>query len=169
MTQPASESGADKTSFRAEGKILTVERTFNAPRQVVFGAFTDADRLAQWWGPRGWQTTSYKMEFRPGGQWHYCMRGPDGMESWGLSTYQEIVEPERIVYTDVFSDESGKPTEGMPTMTIVMEFTERDGATTITSRSEFASPADLDAIMGMGMKEGLTETWDRLEEYVTAA
>ncbi len=162
-------SGTEKTIFTVDGLMLTVERTFDAPRESVFKAFTEPDRIAQWWGPRGWSTTNYRMEVQPGGVWHYCMRGPDGMESWGIATYDEIVEPERIVYTDNFSDAEGNISENMPGMRITMEFHDLNGKTRLVSRSEFASAEALQSVMEMGTKQGLTETWDRLEEFVQAA
>jgi uncharacterized protein YndB with AHSA1/START domain len=147
---------------------LTFERVFDAPRALVWKAFTEADRLAQWWGPRGWQNTTYTLDATPGGTWHYCMRGPDGMESWGKAIYREVVEPERLVYLDVFSNAEGGVVEGMPTMVITVEFAERDGKTVVTSRTDFASDADLQSVLDMGAVQGFTETWDRLAEYLAA-
>jgi uncharacterized protein YndB with AHSA1/START domain len=168
MAERTIDSGSEKTKFTSDGRMLRVERTFDAPRELVFKAFTEPDRIAQWWGPRGWQTTNYRMDVRPGGQWHYCMRGPDGMESWGIATYREIVEPERIVYVDSFSDAEGNVSENMPSMLISMEFLDDSGRTRLLSHTEFASPEALQSVIDMGMVEGLTETWDRLEEYLAA-
>ena len=145
---------------------LVMTRVFDAPRELVWKAWTEPERLAQWWGPRGWTTTNYAMDVRPGGVWHYCMRGPDGGEAWGKAVYREIVEPERLVYIDSFSDAEGNAEDGMPQMVVTVEFTERDGRTTITSRGQFASAADLEAVLAMGVEQGMTETWDRLEEYL---
>ncbi|OAH63138.1 hypothetical protein AWH49_07320 [Domibacillus aminovorans] len=90
-----------------EGQVLVMERIFNAPRGLVFKAFSEPERLASWWGPRGWQTENRKFEFKPNGVWHYCMRCIDenqgefyGQESWGKAVYHEIIVPEKIVYTD---------------------------------------------------------------------
>jgi uncharacterized protein YndB with AHSA1/START domain len=74
-----------------------------------------------------------------------------------------------IVYTDIFSDEEGNAVEGMPEMLITVEFTEHQGKTTLTTHAKFASIADLESILDMGMVEGLTGTWDRLEEYLVKA
>jgi uncharacterized protein YndB with AHSA1/START domain len=166
--QARGSTGSEKTLFTTDGTLLTVERTFDAPRELVFKAFTEPDRVAQWWGPRGWDTTNYRMDVQPGGTWHYCMRGPDGMESWGIATYHEIIEPERIVYMDNFSDADGNIAENMPGMLITMEFHDQGGRTRLVSRTEFASPDTLQSILDMGMQQGLTETWDRLEEYLAA-
>ena len=73
-------------------------REFDAPRALVFSAWTDAKHLAQWWGPNGFTTTTYTFDFRPGGIWRFVMHGPDGRDYQNLITFEEIVPPERIVY-----------------------------------------------------------------------
>lgn len=147
---------------------LVMSRVFDAPRDVVFRAFATAEALAQWWGPRGWTLSANNLDFRPGGTWHYCMRGPDGEESWGLSTYSEILQGERIVHTDAFSNAEGTVAEGMPQMQITIEFTDEDGRTRVTSRTEFPSRDGLKQVLDMGVVQGATETWDRLEEYLAS-
>ncbi|MGG4093680.1 SRPBCC domain-containing protein [Paenibacillus lautus] len=160
---------------RVEGEVLVLERVFNAPRELVFKVFTDGEHLKQWWGPRGWEVTVSNMDFRPGGSWHYCMKCLDknqgdfyGMESWGKSVYQEIEEPEKIVYIDYFSDAEGNIAEGMPATTVTMSFEEQDGKTKLISRAVYDSPEALKTVLDMGMEEGITQTWDRLEEYLAA-
>src|SRR3982750_3642882 len=86
---------------------ITFEREFAAPRALVFKAWTDPRALEHWFGPAGWTLPVCEVDLRPGGVWRYCMRGPKGEESWGRATYREIVEPERLVYTDSFSDAAG--------------------------------------------------------------
>ena len=152
-----------------DAKLLFVERLFDAPRELVFKAWSEAERLSQWWGPRGWTVPYCKVDFRPGGVWHYCMEGPGGMQSWGKAVYNEIVVPERIVYTDTFSDEAGNQAPGMPVMVITVEFIDEGGKTRVVSRGEFASREDLESLIQMGLIQGLTETWDRLEEYLAQA
>jgi uncharacterized protein YndB with AHSA1/START domain len=97
------------------------------------------------------------------------MRGPDAAESWGKATYREVVAPERIVYVDVFSDADGNAAPGMPEVIVTVEFAEVDGGSKITSTSEFATKGDLESLLEMGVVEGITETWDRLEEYLALA
>jgi uncharacterized protein YndB with AHSA1/START domain len=147
---------------------LVMTRVFDAPRDLVFRAFSTAEALAQWWGPRGWSLSVNNLDFRPGGSWHYCMAGPDGAESWGLSTYREIVEGELIVYTDAFSNAEGTVAEGMPQMRITVAFADEDGKTRVTSTTEFASAEELKQVLDMGVVEGATETWDRLEEFLAS-
>ncbi|KQX46713.1 SRPBCC domain-containing protein [Paenibacillus sp. Root444D2] len=158
---------------KVEGQELILERVFNAPRELVFKAFSEAEHLKHWWGPRGWTLTVCNVDFRPGGIWHYCMKCIDqnqgdfyGYESWGKAVYDEIVEAEKIVYVDYFSDAEGNETEGMPSSQTTMTFVEHEGKTKLISRSKYASPEALKTVMEMGMEQGITETWDRLSEHL---
>lgn len=157
------------TRVDRETSQFFVERVFAAPYELVFNAFTQAEHLKHWWGPRGWTLTHCDLDFRVGGIWHYCMTGPNGEESWGKAVYNEIHAPDYFVYEDYFSDAQGNVADGMPGMNIRNEFHALpDGGTKVVSVSQFASVEDIDKVLGFGMVQGLTETWDRLEEYVTA-
>jgi uncharacterized protein YndB with AHSA1/START domain len=156
-----------------EGRVLVIERVVNAPRSLVFQAFSDPEHLANWWGPRGWQTENRKFEFKPGGIWHYCMRCTDkkqgdfyGQESWGKAVYHEIIAPEKIVYTDIFADEEGQPVEGMPEIKITLNFIDEEGKTKIITRSEFASAEDLQRIVDMGAVQGFSSQFERLDDFL---
>src|SRR5262245_42261840 len=157
------------TTARPSEREFVMERIFDAPRTLVFKAFSTCEQIAHWWGPKGWTLPECQMDFRPGGVWLYCMRGPGGERSCGKAVYQEIVEPERIVYVDAFADAEGNVIKEMPEMLITVIFTDHDGKTKLTNRAQFASAADLDRILGMGMSEGLTETLDHLEAYLANA
>lgn len=161
ISDEATKVWADK-----EEATLVMEREFNAPVDLVWKAFTEPDRIEQWWGPRDWHTKNTRMDVRPGGTWHYCMTGPAGEESWGLATYQEIVDRQRIVYEDAFSDASGAKSPGMPVMVITMQFTESNGKTTVRSSTRFDSPEALQSVLDMGVVAGASQTWDRLAEFV---
>ena len=150
-------------------RTIVITRTFDAPRDRVFRAYTDPQELARWWGPEGWRTETVAHDLRPGGSWRYVMRGPGGMESWNISTYHEVTPPARFVYSDAFSDAEGNLIEGMPTMTIINEFSEQDGKTTVTSTTQFASEEDMRKIVAMGAAEGITQTWERLAAYLGGA
>lgn len=86
---------------------LLISRDFNAPRDLIFKAYTEADHLAKWWGPKGFTWVSCTLDLRPGGAFHYCMRSPNGGDMWGKFVYREIVAPERLVFTSSFSDPTG--------------------------------------------------------------
>lgn len=162
----SSTTQANRTQITTRGTDFIMERIFDAPRELLFQVWSDPKHLQQWWGPKHWTLPVCKLDFRPGGTWHYGMLGPDGMESWGLATYHEIVAPERIVYTDAFSDAQGNVQEGMPLMVITVEFIDLGGKTKLRETTAFASVADLEQAVAMGMSEGATQMWDRLGEYV---
>lgn len=153
--------------------VLVLERVFNAPRELVFKMFKEAEHLKRWWGPRGWELPVCTVDFRPGGVWHYCMKCVDenqgqffGMESWGKAIYKEIVDGEKIVYTDFFSDAEGGSNEALPSTFVTMEFIDEGGRTKLVSRGEYVSAEALKTVMDMGMLQGITETWNRLEEHL---
>lgn len=166
----------DKMKSRVEGeRVLVLERVFDAPRALVFAMYSQAEHLQNWWGPRGWELPVCEVDFRPGGVWHYCMKCVDkaqgdfyGMESWGKAVYEEIVDPERIVYTDSFSDAGGNTNEEMPSTKVTVTFVELGAQTRLISRAEYVTPEALKKVMDMGMLEGITQTWDRLEEQLGA-
>ena len=89
--------------------MLVITRVFDAPWRLAFKAWTDPEQVVRWWGPKAFTTPFCKIDLRPGGVFHYCMRSPEGRDFWGKGIYREIVEPERIVFTDFFADEEGTP------------------------------------------------------------
>jgi uncharacterized protein YndB with AHSA1/START domain len=88
---------------------FVISRVFDAPRELVWKAFTEPERMKEWWGPKGFSVISWKMDFRPGGGYLYGMRAPDGSAMWGKFVFREIVPPERMVFINSFSDEAGAP------------------------------------------------------------
>lgn len=94
-------------SARPAGAELVVSRVFSAPRGLVFRMFAEAERLARWWGPRGYSMDVVRFEFRPGGTCHFRLAGADGHEMWARFHYREIVEPARLVFVSTFSDPAG--------------------------------------------------------------
>lgn len=87
-----------------------ITRTFNAPRDVVWKAWTTPELFAKWFGPKGFSSTVKTMDFRPGGILHTCLKSPDGMEMWGKFVYREITPPSRLVWEHSFSDAAGNIT-----------------------------------------------------------
>ncbi len=164
----------DDTKFTKDRatKSLKMERVFDAPRSRIWQAFT-TDEVNQWWGPRGWKTTSKHMDFTPGGYWHYGMKCVDesqgewfGQESWGKAEYLEIDEPNKFVYKDYFADADGRVNEEMPATTTTMEFIEEAGKTRIISTTVFEDEEGYDKVIAMGVEQGSAETWDRLSEHL---
>lgn len=161
---------------RSDQKIETTEteliltRTFDAPRELVFAAYSSCEHLKNWFGPRSWPLAECTIDFRVGGVWHYCLRGPnEGDESWGKAVYDEIVEPGLIVYTDAFADADGNINESMPTTTSRVELIDVDGRTRLVMRAEYPTSDALQQVLDMGMVDGITETLDRLVEHLATA
>ena len=88
-------------------KPFEISRVFDAPRERVWQAWTEPEHMKKWWGPKGFTVTHLKMDLRPGGMTHYCLRGPDGGERWGRAVYREVRKPERLVWVNSFSDPKG--------------------------------------------------------------
>jgi uncharacterized protein YndB with AHSA1/START domain len=148
----------------------------DAPRELVWKAWTERDRMMRWFGPKGFTMTAADLDFRPGGVFHYCLRGPDGREMWGKFVYREIVPPERIVLVNSFSDANGGLTRHpmSPTwpreMLTTTTFAEQAGRTTVTIRwsplnATEAERQTFDASHA-GMRTGWTGTFDQLAEYL---
>ena len=88
-------------------KPFEITRVVDAPRDRVWKAWTEAERLKQWWGPKGFKVHTCKVDLRPGGVFHYGMTTPEGKDMWGRFTYREIKAPERLVFIVSFSDPKG--------------------------------------------------------------
>jgi uncharacterized protein YndB with AHSA1/START domain len=170
---------AASTSSHAGETDFTLSRVFNAPRELVWKAWTDPERLKHWWGPKGFTWVSGTLDLRPGGLFHYCMRSPDGSEMWGKFRYHEIAAPERLVFIVSFSDAEGGtirhpmsptwPLEVQNTMTL----SEQRGRTTLTLTGlpHNASEAERHTFRKghAGMQQGFKGTLDRLEAYLAEA
>ncbi|WP_242527330.1 SRPBCC domain-containing protein [Ktedonosporobacter rubrisoli] len=143
-----------------------MERHFAAPRTLVFEAFTRAEHLKRWWAPRPYTIPTCTIDLRPGGIWHYSVRGPSGQEHWARSVYREIVPPEKLVYTSTFADEHANPLEGVPEHLTTITFAEEAGKTKVTACFQFSSAEALAVALDMGMQQGMNVTWDYLIEYI---
>jgi uncharacterized protein YndB with AHSA1/START domain len=127
---------------------------------------TEPEHVARWWGPYGYTIPVCKIDLRPGGIWHYCMRSPKGHEHWVKCVYREIVKSERIVYTSTFADEDANQIAGIPEQLGTMIFTEHEGKMKLITRIQFDSVEDLKTTLEMGMAEGLTVTLNQLADYL---
>ena len=149
-------------ALAAEREIF-ITRVFDAPREIVWNAWTDPKQVVQWWGPRGFTTTIHEMEVRPGGTWIHTMHGPDGTNYPNKGVFLEVVKHERIVY----SNAGGK--EGAPGMNFTATWTfEADGEQTrVTIRMVFDSAQEREHVVKeFGAIEGGKQTLQRLGEYL---
>jgi uncharacterized protein YndB with AHSA1/START domain len=156
----AAKNSLDLTS---DPRSIIGVREFDAPRDLVFSAWTDPKHLAQWWGPNGFTTTTHSFDFRAGGTWRFVMHGPDGRDYQNLITFEEVVRPERITYRH------GGAVDGEPVQfktTVVFE--DLGGRTRIIWRGDFPSAAERDRLIKeYGAAEGLVQTMARLDDYVS--
>jgi uncharacterized protein YndB with AHSA1/START domain len=140
-------------------------REFDAPRDLVFAAWTDPKHLAQWWGPNGFTTTTKAFDFRPGGVWRYVMHGPDGRDYQNRITFEKIVRPERIVYCHGGGDDV-EPVQFR--QTVIFEDL-GGGRTRLTWRGDFASATERDRVIkDHRADQGLVQTMARLAEHIAA-
>jgi uncharacterized protein YndB with AHSA1/START domain len=147
----------DRAPADTSDREIVVTRVFDAPRSLVFKAWTDPKHLAQWYGPNGFSITTYEMEFKPGGIWRFVMHGPDGRDYQNKVVYVEIAEPERLIYDHV----SG------PQFRMTVTFADDGGRTKLTAQMLFESVALRDkTVKEFGAIEGLKQTIGRLGEYV---
>ncbi len=133
---------------------LVLTRVFNAPRRLVFDAWTKAEHVSRWFAPRPLTMPSCEVDFRPGGVFRFVMREPEGTEYPFEGTFREIVASERIVF-------AGTIHEGNATVTTIT-FVEHDGKTTLTMRQTFS----FESAATRGSKQGWTMTLDQLGEHV---
>jgi uncharacterized protein YndB with AHSA1/START domain len=150
------------TTIYSEGGDLTYERTFDAPRDLVWKAFTDPTIVPRWWGPHTSSTTVVEMDVRPGGAWRYDSRAPDRDVVTFYGEYLEVTPPERIRWTFMFDIDGVGPQGGPETFV----FVEHDGRTTVTATSHMGTSEVIDAALATGMTKGAIETWDRLAKLL---
>jgi uncharacterized protein YndB with AHSA1/START domain len=159
-----------------DSKEFTISRTFNAPRDLVWKAWSDPASFGQWWGPKGCKIDVAKFEFRPGGLFHYGMKMPDGQIWWGRFVYRDISKPERIVFVNSFSDAAGGITRAPFSAAWPLEilnnltFTEQGGKTTLALRGGPINPTDDERAtfegMFASMQQGFGGTFDQLGEFL---
>jgi uncharacterized protein YndB with AHSA1/START domain len=143
---------------------VVIMREFDAPRALVFAAWSNAEHLKHWFAPKGFTIPVCEIDFRPGGAVTLCMRSPDGEDFWSKGTFREIVVPERIVLESALLDDEGKPRFEDRN---IVSFTERDGKTLVIVTASVTKLYDPTAASALdGMEQGWRETLDRLEPYL---
>jgi len=139
---------------------IVMTRVFDAPRRLVFEAWTNPKHLPHWMlGPEGWTMPVCEIDLRPGGAWHFVWRRSDGTEMEMLGIYREIKPPERLVNTESWGGD-------WPETINTLVLTEEDGKTTMTCTVLYPSKEARDNALGTGMKEGWSQSYDRLDDYL---
>jgi uncharacterized protein YndB with AHSA1/START domain len=152
---------------------MVVTRVFDAPRELVWKAWTDPKYVMQWWGPKGFSCPACEIDFRVGGKFLYCMRMPDGQEGWNAGEYHEIVLHEKIVYSMYFSDSKGNKVEPEEYGT---EHEAIDDARDVIlfedlgndqTKLTFIGNEPMESAKNSGQLEGMNQVLDKVAEVVT--
>jgi len=161
-------SGVERNNSMAdeEKRELTFTRIFDAPRQLVFKAFSDPEQLRQWWGPQGWSMPVCMIDFRPGGDWSYCIRNPSGEKHWVRARYHKIVPTQEIAFSDVMVDSQGKVIGGLPEKHETVTFEDLGSQTRVTMHVRLDSLVDYEKLLAMGFLRGFNETLSNLEHFL---
>ena len=141
---------------------IVLTRTFDAPRRLVFDAFTKPLLLKRWFGPRGWSLVVCEVDLRVGSGFRFVLRGPDGRDMGMSGVYREIEPPERSVHTESFDDYPGESV-------VTAVWVEEGDKTTLTATVLYASQEVRDAVIKSGMEHGAGESYDKLAELLEAS
>ncbi len=153
-------TGTLKVTTPSEREIV-LTRTFDAPRELVWDAFSKPELLKRWFGPRGWSLVVCEVDLKVGGGFRFVMRDADGREVGMRGAYRQLVPPERSVHIETFDDYPG---ESQVTTVLV----EQDGKTTLTATVLYASKEVRDLVIKSGMEHGAAESYEKLAELLAA-
>jgi uncharacterized protein YndB with AHSA1/START domain len=160
---------SENMNSKITGNELVITRIFDAPRELLWKAWTDPDMVTKWWGPKDFTAPVCKLDLRVGGKYHCCMRAPDGKDYWSTGVYLEIIENERLICTDSFADENGNivpashygMTGDFPlVLEVTITFEDIDGKTKMTLKHK-GMPADEHGNMA---SQGWKQSFDKLAE-----
>lgn len=150
---------------------IVITREFNAPRQLVWEAFTKAEHVRNWWGLRSSENHITEIDLRPGGTWRFGQRDADGREVIFGGEYREIDAPARVVYTERWLNmpaELGGGPEGSENSVLTATFDEHDGRTTVTTVCTYPSKEVRDMVVESSMEKGAQESYDRIDDILAA-
>lgn len=157
------------TTPDTEALTLTVVTELAAPPARVWQLWVDPRQLEQWWGPPTWPSTFEQHDFWAGGSSRYFMTGPEGQKARGWWTFVAADEPRSLEFEDGFSDESGTPSQDMPTMRITVDIAELPTGSRMTVTTYFASAGDMEQLVTMGMAEGMTGAMGQMDAILAAS
>lgn len=150
-------------------KRIVIERRFSAGVDKVWQAWTTAELLVRWWGPKTWPASSASFDFRPGGHWHYYMTGPDGTQAWGWIDYLTIKRLESFEANDYFSDAQGNKSTEAPFSRWLVDFkSPAPGLTLVIVTLNFETVEGLNKMLEMGFEAGFGSALENLEELLAA-
>ena len=155
-------------SVDKENKQIHVERTFAAPVENVWAAWTQPELLDLWWAPKPWKTETKSMDFREGGTWLYSMVGPDSSRHWCRADYKSIEIQKSFSALDAFCDEEGNVNTTFPRSLWNNTFLPKEDTTVVNIVIQYEKLEDIESIIQMGFKEGFTMAMENLDEYFEA-
>lgn len=150
-------------------KQILIEREFDAPRELVYKAYTTPELVKRWWHAKRGQVTLVEIDLRVGGRWRYVMVTPDGTEVGFHGEYREVARNERLVTTEVFEGLPQGVSEDDAATLNTATFADKDGRTTLTILVEAPSKTARDAIIESGMEDGLQDALELLEQVALSA
>src|SRR5947209_469958 len=153
-------TGTLKVTTPSDREIV-LTRVFDAPRRLVFDAFSKPELLKRWFGPRGWSLDFCEVDFRVGGGFRFVLVGPVGKRMGTRGVYRELAPPQRSVRMESFDDDPGESQ-------VTAVFTEHDGKTTLTATILYPSQQVRDIVIQSGMEHGAAESYDKLAELLAA-
>ena len=148
-------------------KQMIVEREFKGPLDLIWRAWTEAELLDKWWAPKPWKTVTKHMDFREGGYWLYCMKGPnEGERHWGKANYLKIRVEDFFDAKDIFCDEDGNENKELPGTGWHVMFTQIKTGTKVKVITSFSSIEAMKQLIEMGVKEGTKMCHNNLDELL---
>ncbi|MHA7129306.1 SRPBCC family protein [Algoriphagus namhaensis] len=149
-----------------EKNTITVKREFAADRQLVWDCYTKSELLDQWFSPKPFTTKTKSMDFSEGGHWHYAMIDPEGQEYWGWTEYTKIKPIDFYETLDAFSDSEGNLNTDLPRAEWHVKFLDKGENALVETTVTYKSLADLETVINMGMKDGMTSTLEKLDDLL---
>ncbi len=147
-------------------KDLTFTQILDAPRDIVFEAFSKAEHITQWWMPAPCVMIQCTVDFRPGGKWNYRVQLPDGSEHAARAVYKTIVANEKIEFNDYFVDDDGKIAEGLPSKHVTITFDEAGEQTELIVHAQLQTAAERQELVDMGFVQGFSTALGQLVEVI---
>jgi uncharacterized protein YndB with AHSA1/START domain len=152
-----------------EALTMSITAEFEATAERVWQLWADPRQLERWWGPPTYPATVVDHDLAPGGRVNYFMTGPDGDKSHGWWQVRASEAPHRLEFLDGFADDTGAPSDAMPTMTITVAITEGgDGRTVMDVTTRFPSLDAMEQLVAMGMEEGMASAMGQIDEILAA-
>lgn len=149
-----------------DNNTLTIRREFEAERQLVWDCYTKQELLDQWFAPKPLKTKTKSMDFRNGGHWHYAMIDLEGNEYWGYTEYNNINPIDSYETLDAFCNDKAEINQDLPRAKWFVSFSDKEENTVVETLVQYDTLNDLDAVINMGLQQGMMSTLEKLDELI---